>query len=543
MVLLGGVNLKSWGVLIVTAMGFLVGMVLAGVGGLSAKTSLFASTEINEQKKIETYWAESGLGQQELAELISNSNCHSSEKYFLSCVNSIVQSADDVQMVLSSQSGELEKLTQFNQQFESTEKEKLRPFMAIYAQQKNQKINFEILWSELLKLEKSEKRPALIASGINSFLSVYKDPHTYILPNNYYEEVGSQLERSNTFVGVAFEQVKDQILVRKVFKNSDADAAGLKNQDLVVEFEGFRAENLDLQKISQTLKLVEQKSFRLKIKRQGITKEIVIERRYQNLNHVQFDVLNGSRNYALITLTKFNRGVCAEVSKKLKSVSDKNITGLILDLRDNPGGQLDEAACLAGLFIGINKKVYSVDYFDPVKADEVVLTSGSLLYTGPMTILVNSASASASELFAGALQEYKRAIIIGEKTFGKGTFQESEQWTKNNRITLFRTQGFYLLPSNFSTQLAGINPDIELSEPHLQLREENTYMNPFANQKFDKAIHHKPKTFFEESLKKCSTLKKDFLTDDQLLKKAVDILSCRTLTATLATQYNVEEFN
>ncbi|MBC7420825.1 MAG: PDZ domain-containing protein [Bdellovibrio sp.] len=516
---------------------------MAGVGGLSAKTSLFSSTEITQQKKLETYWAEAGLGEKELFELISNSNCQSSEKYFLSCINSVVQTADDVQMMLSEETGLLENISQFNPVYEKTEREKLQAFVLMYAHQKNHQINFENLWAELLSQERSEKKSALIANGINSFLSVYKDPHTYILPNNYYEEVGSQLERSNLFVGVSFERIKKDILVRKVFKNSDADVAGLQSQDLIEEIDGIPVADLNLQKISQLLKIPEQKTFVFKIKRQAVAKKITIKRRYQGLNHVQFDILSGARNYALITLTKFNRGVCAEVSKQIKSASDKNITGLILDLRDNPGGQLDEAACLAGLFIGINKKIYSVEYFDPVKANEVVLTTGSLLYTGPMTILVNSSSASASELFAGALQEYKRAVVIGEKTFGKGTFQESEIWSKNNHITLFRTQGFYLLPSNFSTQRTGVNPDVEVSEPHVQLREESTYINPISNQKYDKSTHQKHSIFYEENLKKCALARKEFTTDDLILKKAVDILSCRTITSTLANQFNREDFN
>lgn len=524
-------------------MGFLAGMVLAGVGGLSAKTSLFSKVDQSQQKKLEAYWADAGLGQKELSGLISNSNCQSSEKYFLSCVNSIIQSADSFQLELSSVHGLLEKPTKFGQFNDRTEKEKLQPFVTMYAQQKSHIVNFENLWSELLNHETNEKRAALMASGINSFLSVYKDPHTYILPNNYYEEVGSKLERANTFVGVAFERIKNEIQVRKVFKNSDADVSGLKPYDKIISLDDISVDKLDLQKMSQILRVGEQKSFHFKVLRQGEIKNIVINRRYQNLNHVQFDILSGSRNYALITLTKFNNGVCAEVSKQIRSAADKNITGMIVDLRDNPGGQLDEAACLAGLFIGINKKIYSVEYFDPVKSTEVVLTSGSLLYTGPLTILVNSSSASASELFAGALQEYKRAIIVGEKTFGKGTFQESEVWSKNNQITLFKTQGFYLLPSNVSTQLSGVKPDIEVKEAHAQLREENSYMNPISNQKLTKLIQEQAVTQYEETLQKCETSKKEFSHDDLILKKAADILSCRILTAGLAAQFNMEEFN
>ncbi len=532
--------MKSWGVLIVTAMGFLVGMVLAGVGGLSAKTSFF-SEDLKQQKKLESYWADSGLGQSELYELISNENCQSSEKYFLACVNSVVQTAPSLQLEFNSQTGQLENISQFNTSIDRTEKEKISPFVTLYNEQNKPRIDFESIWKELIKQETRDKRATLIANGINGFLSIFKDPHTYILPNNYYEEVGSQLERSNTFVGVAFERIKDEIRVRKVFKNSDADKSGLKAQDIILSVDQFPTKQLNLQKLSQILKVADQKSFVFKVKRQDKIKEVVIKRTYKNLNHVQFEIIEGAKNTAVVTLTKFNRGVCTEVSKLIRSASDKNITGLIIDLRDNPGGQLDEAACLAGLFIGINKKIYSVEYFDPVKSNEVVLTSGSLLYTGPLSVLVNSSSASASELFAGALQEYKRAIIIGEKTFGKGTFQESEIWSKNSSITLFKTQGFYLLPSNFSPQISGISPDIAVNEQHQQLREENIYLNPIANQRDEKI--NSETTGYEEHLKKCTSFNKASSKEDALLEKALEVLACRSITATLATQFNVDDIN
>ncbi|MBC7741026.1 MAG: PDZ domain-containing protein [Bdellovibrionaceae bacterium] len=532
--------MKSWGAVLVTAMGFLVGMILAGVGGLSAKTSFSTANEIIQQKKIESYWSESDLGKDELFEVISNSNCQSSEKYFLACINSVIQTADDFDLELVPATGRLEK-TNF-QALDQTEQNRLLPFATIYAKQLHQLINFENLWGQLLDLMPNEKKATLIANGINGFLSIYKDPHTYILPNNYYEEIGSKLERSNLFVGIALERNQRQIRIRKIFLHSDADVAGLKPQDVILNLEDHDVTTMTLQEVMQVLKDANKKSFEFKIQRNGETMAVKVARRFQSLNHVQFDVLNGIRNYALVTITKFNRGVCEEVSNKIRAAADKNIVGLVLDLRDNPGGQLDEAACLAGLFVGINKKIYSVEYFDPVKSNEVVLTTGSLLYTGPLLVLVNSSSASASELLAGALQEYKRAIVIGEKTFGKGTFQESEIWSKNNRITMFKTQGYYLLPSQLSTQIVGVTPDIELTEPHLQIREENNYFNPVHNPKARAGVA-RHSVYFEENLKKCSANKNSFQSDDIILKKALEVLACRQLTSTLATQFNIEDFN
>ncbi len=537
--------MKSWGAIIITAVGFLLGVVLAGVGGISAKTSLISVNSKNQNKKIEDYWTETGLGKKELFELISNTNCQSTEKYFLSCVNSITQSLKST-AYLSTTTGEIENLHQNNlenNEYDENEKQKLNHYVMMYNRQNSPLINFEKIWDQLIDTEPNDSRAYLIASGINHFLSIYKDPHTYIMPGDYYEEVGSQIERSNLFVGVAFEKIRNQIIVRKVFKNSDAEIAGLEAFDHVQSINKKIVAELSLSDISQLLKDSNVKKFEFDIRRNNDQKIIQINRQYRNLSHVQFEILSGLKNFAVVTLTKFSRGVCEEVATKIRSASENNISGVILDLRDNPGGQLDEAACLAGLFLGMNKKTYSVEFFDPIKANEVVLSSGSLLYKGPLVVLMNSSSASASELLAGALQDHKRALLVGEKSFGKGTFQESEVWSKNPKISLFKTQGFYLLPSETSPQLHGIEPDIEFDENHLKIREQNTYFNPIENNKKAFLSASKNKNSYNKSLNLCLKYSDVMATKDLLLQRALQVLSCHRITVPLALEYSGDEFN
>ncbi len=519
-------------------------MVLAGVGGLSAKTNGLSHTPTDSQKKIEKYWAETNIGEKELFDLISNNNCQSSEKYFLACVNSITQVLSDKHQLLSKETGQIEPSTFENKDDdELTERQRLSKYVQLYSLHYGQKIDFEKLWSQILSAEKSESQAYLIGIGINSFLSIYKDPHTYILPESYYAEVSSLLERSNTFVGLSFEKIKSHIFVRKVFKNSDAEVAGLQVNDEILKINDQSVSQINLNEISQILKDSKYKNFGFKISRNGEIRDFNIIRRYKNLSHVQFDVLSGIKNFAVITLTKFNRGVCEEIANRIKSASDKNINGVVLDLRDNPGGQLDEAACIAGLFLGMNKKTYSVEFFDPLKANEVVLSTGTLLYTGPLVVLVNSASASASELLAGALQDYKRALIVGENTFGKGTFQESEVWSKNPKLSLFKTQGYYLLPSHVSTQNRGVQPDVDIDERHLKLREEVIYYNPMQNLSAEQRNVEKLATSYEDSLKKCLYYSDVIVKNDLLLQKSLQILSCHKITSLLAQQYNPVDFN
>ncbi|MFZ3231255.1 MAG: S41 family peptidase [Pseudobdellovibrio sp.] len=536
--------MKSWGIIIVSAMGFLVGMILAGVGGLFAKTNpnVLAKGENN----IEYYWNQTGVGSKELFELVSNSNCQTSEKYFLACVNSILQVAPKYHFNLSEKSGQMVAYKASEPVSDSdgkTEKENLANFVSMYQKQNNTLIDFQSIWSQILKIDKSEQSRSLaIGIGINGFLSVYKDPHTYILPTKYYEENNSKVERSNLFIGLSFEKKNGQIFVRKVFKGSDAEAAGLKEQDRLVSLDGIEATKLTMSDISSALRLPDANSYLVEVARNNQAIKLQIKRSYKVLKHVIAEKKSGLRDYSVITLSKFNSGVCSEVATKIKELSENSVSGVILDLRDNPGGQLDEASCIAGLFIGMNKKIYSVKYFDPLKPDEVVLTTGSLLYTGPLVVLVNSSSASASELLAGALQDYSRAVLVGERTFGKGTFQESEVWGKNKNISLFRTQGFYLLPAGESTQLKGVTPDFIQSEQHVQMREEISYYNPITSHQYLDSLPSTKSKNFSSELEKCLP-GSDFDQADAVLSKGLEVLSCHRISSFMATLFSSEDFN
>lgn len=533
--------MKSWGIVLVSVIGFLVGMILAGVGGLFAKTTPHVTPAT--ENSVEYYWNDTGLGQKELFELVSNSNCQTSEKYFLACVNSILQVAPRYHLELSAKTGKLVGLATIYGHDGKTEKENLIPFVKMYEKQINHLIDFEDVWKQILKSPKVvDYKGMAIGYGINGFLSVYKDPHTYILPQRYYEEVSSNADRSSLFVGLAFEKIEDSIFVRKVFKGSDAALAGLKEQDQLLELNQINAKNLMLADISTVLRDSKYKKFDITVKRNNQNVNLTINRSFKVLKYVSAERKSGLRDYSVITISKFNTGVCADVASKIKDLSKDSVSGVVLDLRDNPGGQLDEASCLAGLFIGINKKIYSVKYFDPLKSDEVVLTSGSLLYTGPLVVLVNNSSASASELLAGALQDYNRAVIVGERTFGKGTFQEPEMWSKNSKITLFKTQGFYLLPGGESPQGKGITPDFVQSEGHLQVREEMSYFNPInTSQMLDGLPEPKSKNFTSE-LEKCLP-NMAFDKEDQLLNKGLEVLACHRISYLMATQFTSEEFN
>lgn len=527
--------MRSWGIVFTVAMGFVMGFVLAGIGGISAGLHAAQTQSKLEISKVEEYWAKSDLQESDLRKLVNDKVCHLSEKYFLACVNSV----NNALALTSERLGLTGEIWPTNSETTNLdnfkEKETLTPFSKIYKEHINSSFSFDQLWDSILA-KASQKTPLkyLLAQGINGFLSVSKDPHTYILPMDYFDQVSSTSERSPFFVGLSFEKdMHGQLRIKKVVRNSDAANGGLEAGDIVSSINGRKAESLSLSEAGQILKDRNIRIFNFMVKRNDATLVKNIQRSYRVLSQVYAEVISGPRNFGVITISKFSKNTCDEVRNSIFEMADKNISGLVLDLRDNPGGHLSEAACLTGLFIGENKTIYSVEYFDLSKSNEVVLTSAERIYSGALAVLVNTNSASAAELFAGAIQEYRRGIVVGAKTFGKGTFQEIESWDKSSNIGFFKTKGFYLLPSGRSTQFYGVTPDIELSEAKAsESSEENNYINPIKP--VNLVSSHKK---LELPMQTCT--RQNLLNlNDSVVSKAIDNLSCSELMSYVALQYD-----
>lgn len=468
--------------LLASAMGFILGMGLAGVGGLSAETLMSIPAKSESSKKLETYWSETGVGLADVEAFVTNEKCGAGKNgygslYYRACVSAVAQAAGFVDMQLSEVTGRLEALPEGQVEDEMSEAQLLE----IYSRN-NTKTDFDRNLRVLFGKADQARAPMMAGVLINAFLSVYLDAHTYILPSNFYNQVSNKIERSKYFVGVSYERKNGALVILKVAKNSDAELAGLKPGDQLRKINGKDVSGLPYASVSKIFKNEKTKRFDFEISRNGDEHELTLVRSYRLISHVQYNDLTADKNIGLLTLSKFSKGACSELATAIKGREPK---ALVLDLRDNPGGYLSEMACIAGLFLGKDKKAYYAEYLD-TRLNEVVLTSENSIFNGPMTVLVNSRSASAAETLAGALKDYNRAVIVGRRTFGKGSFQEPELWLQNPEITLFKTQGRYLLPSRNSTQGIGLKPDIELAKEADEMREENIYANPIsrANKKY-----------------------------------------------------------
>lgn len=534
-------KMRSWGVLVTIAMGFLFGLVFAGIGGISAGLQASVTNDKLQINKIEEYWAKSDIEKSDLTKLVNNKNCYSSEKYFLACINSVMSGLQKMNLRLS-YSGEILESTLATQNLDNyNEKENLNPFIRIYNEKLGHSFDFEKILSQMLIANNDLPPKYIYALGVNGFLSVYRDPHTFILPTDYYSDVTASSDRSPYFVGLSFDKKNGQTFIRKVFKKSDAFIAGLKPRDLIISINGLKISDLSLTEISQLLKDRKLKTFSFVIQRDQVHYVKTLQRSYRILNQVYSEVIAGAKTTGLIQISKFSKNTCDEVRSDILKMADDNIAGLILDLRDNPGGQLSEAACLAGLFLGNHRKIYSVKYFDFTKDIEVALTTADQIYSGPLVVLTSNSSASAAELIAGAFQEYHRGLIIGERTFGKGTFQEPEGWLEKKKLSIFKTKGFYLLPSGASTQLAGVVPDIELNDGDQPTSESLNYMNPVRPDVYNLKIS--AKTVNGLPFANCKRLHFSEVTSDLFLDEALNVLSCQAVTSGLANLFSPNDFN
>lgn len=174
------------------------------------------------------------------------------------------------------------------------------------------------------------------------------------------------------------------------------------------------------------------------------------------------------------TLKNFKHGACIALAEALVYLNQQGSRDMILDLQGNPGGLVEEAVCIATLFLGKKQMV-------TLNNKETLWGKRDALYLGEVKVLVNNKSASASEILAGLLKHYKRAVIVGERTFGKGTYQERvySRFSLYN-LRFYKTQGLYFFPDGSSPQLKGIIPD--KIDPDLKGEErEEFFLFPLPN--------------------------------------------------------------
>lgn len=300
---------------------------------------------------------------------------------------------------------------------------------------------------------------ALLEGAIKGMVNAVGDPYTVFFNAEEYKDFTDDGAGNYVGIGVIVGIKDDAIVVITPFEGSPAYNAGLRSGDIITQVEGVPYKGSELDKAVNIIRGEEGKPVRLTILRNGTEEEVTIVRASITLVNVQSEMLEG--NIGHVTLLQFTEGIAAQVREAVGTLKAQGAKGIILDLRGNPGGFLDEAVGLGSLFIDKGKTIlYTLDKGNQKK--EYYSAGGD--YIGmPLVLLIDEGSASASEVVAGALKDYGAATLVGQKTFGKGIVQMVYNVGDTEGVKV--TVSSYYSPKGINIHGEGIHPDVEVKLP------------------------------------------------------------------------------
>ena len=320
----------------------------------------------------------------------------------------------------------------------------------------------------------------LIEGAIEGMLASL-DPHSSYLEGASFERLTTMIDGNYQGLGISVQMDDGAVKIVSPFKGSPADKAGLKAGDFITHIDGKLIYGLELDEAVERMRGPAGSSIRLSILRSGRDQpfDVTVTRGMIELEPVTSELKAGNIGY--ISVNEFSRDVGADVNaalKELRAQAGGKLGGLVLDLRSNPGGSLDEAVALSDLFLDKGQIVSQRGRGRRV----TIYYAAESVYRGDvaqglsMIVLIDAGSASASEIVAGALQDQHRAVIMGERSFGKGSVQSLLPLTRDSALKL--TTALYYTPSGRSVQEGGIEPDIrvpQLSDPDAAVRAKYAY--------------------------------------------------------------------
>ena len=288
------------------------------------------------------------------------------------------------------------------------------------------------------------------------------DPYSAYMSPEIFEEM--QTETSGEFGGLGIEVSMESGVVKVISPIDDTPAsrAGIKAGDYIVKIEDTQVQGKTLNEAVDLMRGPVGSSIELTIRRRGVKKAITfnIIREIIKIQSVKADLLENDIGY--IRLTSFNENSSKQIEEKIKDLEkNKKIKAYILDLRNNPGGLLSQAITISDFFLD-NGEIVSTKSRKPSENRKWFAKKGDLIKGKTLVVLINYGSASASEIVAGALKDHKRAIVLGENSFGKGSVQSIIPLKNKGAIRL--TVAKYYLPSGKSISEVGVSPDIEINE-------------------------------------------------------------------------------
>lgn len=359
----------------------------------------------------------------------------------------------------------------------------------------------------------------LIESAISGMLQSL-DPHSsYLSPESYKD---MQVKTKGTFGGLGIEITMEDGFVKVVSPIDDTPAAnaGMKSGDLIIGIDGESIKGLTINEaVSKLRGPVNSKVTITVVRDKEDPFEIEIVRDVIKIRSVKHEVIN---EIGYVRLTTFSDTTTSGMEKSIneirKELGDK-FQGLILDLRNNPGGLLNQSISVADSFLD-QGEIVSTQGRKEDDTSRIFAKKGDLIDGKPLIVLINSGSASASEIVAGALKDHSRAIIVGTRSFGKGSVQSIIPLPGNGAMRL--TTARYYTPSGVSIQAKGIEPDIKVEAGMTETKKETNQIRREENLRG--ALDKKELESNEQKNKKSDASSVEKLLQDNQISRAVDLI-------------------
>lgn len=298
----------------------------------------------------------------------------------------------------------------------------------------------------------------LNVTDIKDMVRGLNDPYSTYLTSQEYSSLTNVINNRFVGIGITVEAVPDGIKVNEVFYGSPAQKAGVKAGDIITEANGKNLAGMTSNDAVNYVKGEEGTMVHIKLIREGSILESDIKRAVVNISTVNGDIIDGKTGY--IKISSFGEDTAQEFGAKLKELKASNPESYIVDLRDNGGGYVDTAVDIAGYFIG-KKAVYQtvnrwniINQFNGYEHGDII--------DKPVILLVNENSASASEILTAALKDYKKAIVLGRNTFGKGVMQNIYRLSDDSFLKI--TTRKFVSPLGNVINKVGIAPDYEVTD-------------------------------------------------------------------------------
>tara|TARA_B110000046_G_scaffold57652_1_gene64516 strand:- start:1028 stop:2386 length:1359 start_codon:yes stop_codon:yes gene_type:complete len=360
----------------------------------------------------------------------------------------------------------------------------------------------------------------LIESAISGMLQSL-DPHSSYLSAESYKDM--QVKTKGTFGGLGIEITMEDGVVKVVspIDETPAALAGMQSGDLIIGINGESIRGLSINDaVSQLRGPIGSNVTITVVRNKQEPFELVIKRDIIKIRSVRHNIIN---NVGYIRLTTFSETTTEGMKSSIKKIQGelgKNFQGLILDLRNNPGGLLNQSISVSDSFLD-RGEIVSTKGRKNGDASRVFAKKGDVINGKPLVVLINSGSASASEIVAGALKDHSRAIIIGTRSFGKGSVQSIIPLPGNGAMRL--TTARYYTPSGVSIQAKGIEPDIQVEAGVTNIKEKDTKIRREENLRgaLDKK---KPKANGDLKNKEEPLTKVEKLMQDNQVSRAVDLI-------------------